>query len=269
MSVDIDAFTALEANSRTFVLPIMQLRGDLRDAVTAYYLSTRAIDQIEDSPTLSIVSKAQLLRSIAAILQSRFEETSFAPIFRPHEQALEPVTLSLGRWLTRVPPASVAPQLWEAVSAMADRMAFWVERDFRIMTEDDLDQYTYAVAGSIGVGISNLWRWYEDVTTDQNDAIAYGRGLQATHMLWARKEDLARGVDFFPAGWTAEDMRTYAGRNLERARHYLDSLPEGSIWNFCHLLWDIIAATLDVTTKEKATLSRQQITIIAARYSQP
>ncbi|WP_406503247.1 squalene/phytoene synthase family protein [Streptomyces sp. NBC_00212] len=266
MPADAETFVVLEATSRSFVLPIMQLNGDLRDAVTAYYLSTRAIDQIEDHPVLPPVAKAELLRAVGRILQTRFDETSFASIFQPHHQHLEPVTLQLGRWMTRVPPASVAPHLWEAVSAMAGRMAYWVERDFRIATEADLDHYTYTVAGSVGLGLSNLWLWHAGVITDQNGAIALGRGLQAVHMLWSRDDDLARGVDFFPDGWTSADMRDYAQRSLTQANDYLGSTPPGPIWNFSHLLWDIIAATLNAATREEATLSRQQITALARRY---
>lgn len=245
----------------------MQLDGDLRDAVAAYYLSTRAIDQIEDHPTLTPGAKVELLRAVGRTLQTRFDETSFDPIFQAHHEHLEPVTVRLGRWMTRVPPTTIAPQLWDAVSAMADRMAYWVERDFRISTEADLDHYTYAVAGSVGLGLSNLWQWHAGVTTDRNDAVAYGCGLQAVHMLWGRDADLARGVDFFPDGWTSAEMRDYAQRNLNQATNYLNSIPKGPIWNFSRLLWDIVAATLDAATRDEATLTRPQITALAERYS--
>jgi farnesyl-diphosphate farnesyltransferase len=266
MPADAETFAVLEATSRSFLLPIMQLEGGLRDAVTAYYLSTRAIDQIEDHPALPPDAKTRILRDIGRILQTRFNETTFDPVFQPHHQFLEPVTLQLGRWMIRVPPTGIAPHLWEAVSAMADRMAYWVERDFHIATEADLDHYTYAVAGSVGVGLSSLWHWHTGIATNQNDAIAFGRGLQAVHMLWSHDDDLARGVDFFPDGWTRADMRDYAQRNLNQASDYLNTLPAGPIWNFSHLLWDIIATTLNAATHEEATLTRQQITTLARRY---
>jgi len=37
---------------------------------------------------------------------------------------------------------------------MADRMAFWALRNWKIDNKQDLDAYTFAVAGSVGLILS-------------------------------------------------------------------------------------------------------------------
>jgi farnesyl-diphosphate farnesyltransferase len=85
---------------------------------------------------------------------------------------------------------------------MAERMAFWADRNWLISNEKDLDTYTFAVAGAVGLILSEIWGWYENVHTDRSLAIAYGRGLQSVNILRNSAEDLTRGVSFYPPGWT-------------------------------------------------------------------
>ena len=89
---------------------------------------------------------------------------------------------------------------------MAKGMAEWVQKDWQINNEEDLDEYTYYVAGLVGVMLSDIWRWYDQTETDENLAIAFGRGLQAVNILRNHDEDKTRGVSFFPQGWEVKDM---------------------------------------------------------------
>jgi farnesyl-diphosphate farnesyltransferase len=43
---------------------------------------------------------------------------------------------------------------------MADRMAFWADRNWLISNEEGLDTYTFAVAGAVGLILSEIWAWY-------------------------------------------------------------------------------------------------------------
>ena len=42
---------------------------------------------------------------------------------------------------------------------MADGMAKWVEKDWVVKTKEDLDEYTYYVAGLVGVMLSDIWEF--------------------------------------------------------------------------------------------------------------
>ena len=60
-----------------------------------------------------------------------------------------------------------------------------------------MDDYTYYVAGLVGVMLSDIWKWYDGTETDRELAIAFGRGLQTVNILRNREEDAERGVSFF------------------------------------------------------------------------
>ena len=43
------------------------------------------------------------------------------------------------------------------------------------------------------------------------------------------------GVNFFPTGWTAANMHSYAQHNLTLADLYTTSLPQGPAKTFCQI----------------------------------
>ncbi|MFC4891248.1 squalene/phytoene synthase family protein [Streptomyces beijiangensis] len=257
----------LKGTSRTFFLPIMRLDGELRDTVAAYYLANRALDQIEDHPALSADSKIRLLRGASRLLQQEAftrEETDL--LFRPHQAELEPVTRAFYDWAVQLPPHDVAPRLWDSLAALADRMADWVQEDFRIDDEADLDRYTFAVASSIGITLSDLWNRHAGIVTPMPEAVAFGRTVQAANIAWNHTDDLRRGVDFYPQGWSTDDMCAYVRKHLPGADGYIRSLPAGPIRDFCSLTLDICRATL--TAMEEGTpMDRSTITGLAEKYS--
>ena len=63
------AIKVLEETSRTFFIPIMKLPPICQEAVASAYLTLRAIDEIEDHPTLANDVKVKLLRDVSYYLQ--------------------------------------------------------------------------------------------------------------------------------------------------------------------------------------------------------
>jgi farnesyl-diphosphate farnesyltransferase len=229
MSLPDDAWRVLHETSRTFALPIFQLPAGLREAIGAAYLCMHAIDELEDHPRLACAEKIRLLRQVSQRLQAQtsvacFPPDAFLACFAPHQACLPEVTLRLADWLC-LAPEEIAPRIWDATAAMAERMAGWVEDGWRMQTEDDLDRYTYAVAGATGILLCDLWAWADGEQLHRAAAIQFGRGLQAVNILHNREEDLARGVDFFPTEWTPEQMVQYVRRQLIQAEAYALLLP--------------------------------------------
>jgi farnesyl-diphosphate farnesyltransferase len=101
-------------------------------------------------------------------------------------------------------PEGIRGRIADVTAAMTDRMAFWAERNWKIENETDLDVYTFAVAGSVGLILCEIWEWFEGVKTDRNLTIGYGRGLQSVNILRNSGEDKERGVTFYPPGWTQQ-----------------------------------------------------------------
>jgi farnesyl-diphosphate farnesyltransferase len=221
----------------------------------------RAIDEIEDSAKLPNITKANLLREISLTLQSaidgnHFPEFSFLKPDNSH--SLEEVTVRIDEWAL-LAPESIAPRVWDATAAMSDRMAYWAECNWNVRTEADLNRYTFSVAGAVGLLLSDLWAWYDGTQSDRTHAIGFGRGLQAVNILRNHKEDLARGVDFFPDGWYTRDMHAYARRNLQLADAYTNSLPVGAALDFCQIPLALAKATLDALDEGREKLEKQEV----------
>ena len=263
MTLSDDAWRVLQETSRTFFLPISQLPAGLQEAIAAAYLCMRAIDEIEDHPHLGSAEKMGLLRQISQHLQVRTTVADFLPdtfdaCFAPYRACLPEVTLCLGDWACMAPPA-IAPRIWEALATMAERMANWVADGWRVQTEDDLDRYTYGVAGATGVLLCDLWAWAGGEQLHRSAAIQFGRGLQAVNILRNREEDLGRGVDLFPVGWTHEQMHCYAWSQLKQAETYAQTLPSAPFEVLIHIPLALAKATLDALARGEAKLSRSGV----------
>jgi farnesyl-diphosphate farnesyltransferase len=261
------ALTILQETSRTFYIPISQLPPGLQEAVASGYLCMRAIDEIEDHPTLENSVKARLLREISQTLQTGgdgFAINAFADVLRPYQNVLPEVSLRIREWAL-LPPATIAPRIWDATAAMADRMAYWADINWELHTEADLDRYTFSVAGAVGLLLSDLWAWFDGTETNRTEAIGFGRGLQSVNILRNHGEDLERGVDFFPDGWTVADMDAYARRNLALADAYTNKLAPGPALDFCRIPLVLAHGTLDALAHGKEKLSRTDVmTILTA-----
>ena len=255
------ALNILEQTSRTFYIPISRLPEGLLEAVTSAYLCMRAIDEIEDHPDMDGALKAKLLRRISLNLQAATANTTATEIsagLDEYASFLPEVSLRVGEWAL-LAPGDIAPRVWDATAAMADRMAYWSEVNWIIHTPADLDSYTFSVAGAVGLLLSDLWQWHDGTKTDRGLALGFGRGLQSVNILRNYKEDRVRGVDFFPDDWTLEQMYEYARYNLNLADRYTEALPKGPTLDFCRIPLALAHATLDAMERGEEKLTRAAV----------
>lgn len=268
MNLHINALEVLKTTSRTFYIPISLLPKELQAAVASAYLCMRAIDEIEDHSELDNITKAQLLRQISLNLQATVSNSNsehFTQGLAAHQQVLPEVTLRLGEW-SILAPESIAPRIWDATAAMADRMAYWAENNWTIDTESDLDRYTFSVAGAVGLLLSDLWAWYDGTVTNRAYAIGFGRGLQAVNIVRNHNEDLKRGVSFLPTDWSMKDMQAYARRNLKLADLYTQSLNSGPALNFCQIPLALAYGTLDAIALGREKLTRNDVLTLVEKF---
>lgn len=264
-----DALEILKETSRTFYIPISRLPEGLQEAVASAYLCMRAIDEIEDHPKLDNLTKVGLLRNISLGLQAAVETSSikdFSFGLSARENELPEVSIRIGEWAA-LAPESIAPRVWDATAAMADRMAHWASINWTIHTEADLDRYTFGVAGAVGLLLSDLWAWYDGTQTDRMQAIGFGRGLQAVNILRNHHEDRGRGVEFFPDGWGADEMQVYARRNLKLADAYTKVLPVGPVLDFCQIPLTLAHATLNVMAHGESKLTRSAVMALISQLT--
>jgi len=258
-----DAGKILKATSRTFYIPISRLPSGLKEAVGSAYLCTRAIDEIEDHPDLDNGTKAGLLRSVSDVLQSQrtvddFKHVDLKDVFKPYDHHLPEVTRRLGEWACEAPD-SIAPRIWDATAAMADRMAKWALCGWAIQNEADLDRYTFSVAGAVGLLICDIGAWYDGFQMDRTHAVAFGRGLQSVNIIRNRDEDLKRGIDFLPEGWDLQRLFEYARRNLSATETYAHTLPKTPFTYFIKVPLVLAVATLDAIERGESKLSRTAV----------
>src|SRR5690625_1456007 len=248
----------LKLTSRTFYIPITLLGSTLKMTVGSAYLCMRAIDEIEDHETLDAEVKQHLLNSTSVLLKSDFDQEAYQKLVQPYASLLPEVTLRLGDWIA-VCPDDIVATIQESTSIMATGMAEWVDKNWYIKTKEDLDDYTYYVAGLVGVMLSDIWEWYDGTKTDRSLAIGYGRGLQAVNMLRNQDEDAERGVQFIPDGWTRSDMFTYAKNKLAQADEYIGDIQTKNILLFCKIPLELAKKTLKAMESGKEKMSRAEV----------
>lgn len=257
-----EAMHILKLTSRTFYIPISLLKPKLKETVGSAYLCMRAIDEIEDHETLDPETKQRLLQSTSMLLKdNEFDNRAYDALVNPYKEQLPEVTLRLGDWIEFC-PGEIVSEIKESTSIMAAGMAKWVEKDWDIKTKEDLDDYTYYVAGLVGVMLSDIWNWYDGTETDRDLAIAYGRGLQTVNILRNQEEDKERGVSFMPDGWTRDDLFLYTEQNLQRADEYLKDIKNRNILLFCRIPLALAKRTLKALKGGREKISRNEVETI-------
>jgi len=256
----------LRLNSRTFYLPVMKLRGNLQTAVASAYLCFRAIDEIEDHQELMPDVKHDLLMKLAVILTgsklSRDEAVN--ELFQQYTSVLSQVTLDFNFWLNSIPP-SVEPRVLAEVSAISARMGHWAKRRWRINDESELDQYAFAVAGSVGLLLNDLFSWYTNTNVDYRLAVNFGQGLQAVNILLNQFTDIKHGRELFPDGWGKDKMHSYALAKLEDGNRYIDSISNKMIREAFGIPLKLAFASLKVFMDQGRKLTRDEVLSIYSR----
>lgn len=254
-----DAMRVLKETSRTFYIPITFLKADLKYSVASVYLVLRAIDEIEDHENISNETKFNLLMQLSELFKRPFIEEEYLKIIAPIKEQLPEVSIRLYEWIQACPEGSNSLMM-ETASEMAFGMAKWANKNWQIHTKEDLDDYTYYVAGCVGVYLSRLWHWSYGQELNEELAIGFGRGLQAVNILRNQKEDREeRGVSFTPDGWTREQLFAYADENLAEANAYIETLDEKSTILFCRLPLAFAHKSLAAMKKGQKKMSRAEV----------
>ena len=200
--------------SRTFAPTIRLLPKGLEVPVTVAYLLCRIADTIEDSPHLSLQEKDRMLTLFSHLfLEGRKADTvfwnevssfkgdtaddelvrnaqrvfavlrSFSPVLQKH----------IGKWVVEM---SRGMQQF-AQSSFKPRFSF-------LKSMQELDEYTYYVAGTVGYLLTELFSFYSSKITPrikhrlEQLAESFGKGLQLVNIIRDMTTDLRRGQSYIP-----------------------------------------------------------------------
>ncbi|PIC64076.1 phytoene/squalene synthase family protein [Sporosarcina sp. P13] len=267
-----EAMKVLKETSRTFYIPIKLLEPNVREAVASAYLCMRAIDEIEDHEQLDVTIVIDLLNKVSDILEHKIQTEepiagALDELFAPYRDQLPEVTLRLADWVDFC-PGTVTNKVLESTAIMGRGMAEWAGKGWVVETREDLDDYTYYVAGLVGVMLADIWRWYDGTETDRELAIGFGRGLQSVNILRNYKEDAVRDVNFFPNDWKLPEMFSYAEENLALADKYIEDIQTKTILNFCNIPLALAHGTLDALKEGREKMSRLEVLAVVNKARQ-
>jgi len=293
--------------SRTFALSIGQLEAPIADELCVGYLLCRVADTIEDAQHIPPDEKTVLLETYRGVLgqgaatATEFTDraTGWMPESRNAEWELVAETDRLVATFEALPASSRA-EIGPPVDSMLEGMGLFVDRyadegGLRVQTFDELEQYCWYVAGTVGELVTGLvTRDTPEADTDilERTAASFGLLLQLVNVtkdiaadyetennVYVPEEVLDRhGLapeDIGDAGQSesfAPVVRELADRAecyVDDARTWLEAMPEtrGNRLIACALPFLLAVGTLrelkerpgDVITDGDVKVSREEV----------
>jgi farnesyl-diphosphate farnesyltransferase len=259
----------LEGVSRSFYKTLWVLPGAVRTQISLAYLLARATDTIADTDLVPQEKRLAALDSLRArILGTSNSALDFRDLSRnqaslAEKNLLESIELCLAL-LTTFSPADQ-----ELIRKVLDTITSGQELDLRrfarsspenvvaLEISNELDDYTYRVAGCVGAFWTKMCRAHLfpkaalDDTFLLTNGVRFGKGLQLVNILRDLPVDLRQGRCYLPSQELAtvglkpadllnpareSDLRAVYNSWLERAKahlqagwNYTNALPRGSV----------------------------------------
>ena len=211
----------LQKVSRSFGLSLRLLPAALGAPIGLAYLLARMADTIADTPGPAAGQRLALLARLQQAIQTpQAQQTlgmalcDFAQhVTDPHERALLTQGPACLEALAQYPPADQAAigQVLEAITeGQRWDLSALDEARRGVQTREELDRYTWLVAGSVGEFWTRMCQLHlRDWHTGTNAELmqwgaAYGKGLQRLNILRDAGRDLRQGRCY----WPAEELAT-------------------------------------------------------------
>jgi farnesyl-diphosphate farnesyltransferase len=266
--------------SRSFYLTLRVLPGKVRSPIGLAYLLARTTDTIADTELVAPEQRLEALQALRERIQGqRRVPLDFGALARqqgsqPERVLLDKCEASLAL-LDRLPPADA-----QLVREVLDTITSGQELDLRrfagasaqsivaLRTDEDLDDYTYRVAGCVGEFWTRMCRAHLFTQAPLDDAfllangVRFGKGLQLVNILRDVAADLRHGRCYLPSERLAasklkpEDLlnpaseprlrplyQTYldhAEAHLLAGWAYTNALPRGSVRVRLACAWPIL-----------------------------
>jgi farnesyl-diphosphate farnesyltransferase len=206
--------------SRSFAASIAQLGSPLELPVGLAYLLCRIADTIEDSTVLNIEDRSQLYIALTAALNHQDRPRHFsirakASFSRYEDDESKLMCLServIGYYWELEGPEIDIMQRWigEMISGMARYSHRPIKPRFVILDQEDLEQYCYYVAGTVGGLLSELFIYHEEgIDAEIKGGLmaryeSFGLGLQLVNIARDMAQDYRRGWQFIPRSYCAD-----------------------------------------------------------------
>ena len=262
MATRINTKYLLDLVSRSFALAIPLLDKNKKVKVEIQYLLARIMDTIEDS-SHTIENKETLITGFINILKT--ENTSNLENFKniviektinnndkiliEHINVVLKVFFSLNQYVKNI---SIS-----YLREMGYGMIYY--QDHNITTFEDLDDYCYYVAGTVGVYLTELAKTCDNLELDKEKAKSLGRFLQKINIIKDAKTDYKEHRVFFPLSlFDNENPAPYFedASYMDKAMEVLDNMVKSTISEFKNSIEYII-------TIEKKAIGYRRFCLIA------
>ncbi len=236
--------------SRTFAPTIRMLPKGLNSIVTVAYLLCRVADTVEDSEDLPIDVKKEMLNNYISIFKQERNQSlkqfmdgihalpantpdehlvynlprilnvfnSFSPIFKKH----------IGQWVVEM---TVGMKKY-AQAAVRKKFSF-------LGTMNELDEYMYYVAGTVGYLLTELFSFYSNRITPPIKkklnllAESFGKGLQMVNIIRDMTTDLRRGQSYIPEEllekYKLNRKTIFEKQNADKAQQLFNELIQNAV----------------------------------------
>jgi len=289
----------LMLKSRSFYGPILFLEllkgpeeSSKRAEIRNLYNQLRELDTIEDNTSLSVNEKCELIDRFTYVVAESARingsnSKSVEDIIRGDE--LRTVTAALERSISKKNDEKIftrhfgfGPVIRElysfdqdtksdidyAVGRMATGMKNFLKRG-EMQTKEQLKEYCFYVAGSIGGFLKRLVKKRDNVDLNENKGERFGEFLQLVNIIKNTREDYNEGRIFLPRELRPNDMSymTLMNDSGESAKTARESMFENTI-NMAESNWnDVISYIQSIPASISGYKSFTLISLIAARES--
>jgi farnesyl-diphosphate farnesyltransferase len=232
--------------SRTFAPTIRKLPRPLILQLTVAYLLCRIADTIEDSVFLTIKQKQNLLGEYAGILIKE-NATNELKAFMKHIRALPqegvddellhnvPLILAVYNTFPKKVRTGISTWVVEMVSGMRTyvQSKYSSSQNF-LETLDELDDYIYYVAGTVGNLVTTLFSLYSQHITRniaqqlKKYAESFGKGLQMVNIIRDMPDDWKNNRSYMPnellKKYDVTRQSIFDKHNIQRSKKMLEEL---------------------------------------------
>ena len=267
----------LKSVSRSFYLSLRFLPKSVRSELSLAYLLARASDSIADSTTVEVAERMQLLGLTENALQGEIDASFFPRIAAlPVDHAGEAILLQrLFACFEQF--NSVEPRGKALIRSVMRHILRGQTLDLQrfpgaLQTDEELDEYTFLVAGCVGEFWSEMLAWkvpqWATLPNDEMVALGrtYGKGLQLVNILRDLPGDLQQGRCYLPGNEALIEKRnrwaTVANEWLDAGARYVKHLNGWRLRFTADLPWRLGRETLRLlptTDIQKVKVPRSQV----------
>jgi len=224
----------LQIVSRSFALCIPSLENNKIKEVENMYLLSRVVDTIEDS-TLSVERKKTLMKDFFITLHNEENLDEFLHGLREgtvdeHDKILSvKANYKLILDTFHSLDESVQETSISLLKEMSSGMLKYLENEIKDF--EDLDDYCYYVAGTVGLYLTELIKIKDGIQLNRKQTVNLGRYLQKVNVIKNFHKDQQEGRNFWPTSlFNGYDRKAICdGKNKKEALLILEKMVKNAM----------------------------------------